>query len=152
MTTTENGTAYYKYMAIYVDYFLHIAKYAQEDMLKLNQVYRLKEGVGPPNRYLGANVDKVQLEDERTFWSMTCVEYLCGDIKNVDSILEGKNAALEFFRDGHCLYPSSYRPELEVTNELDEEFTNRFQYLIGVLSWLMEIGRVYIMTEVSCLS
>ena len=70
MTTTENGTAYYKYMSIYVDYFLHIAKYAQEDMLKLNQVYRLKGCFGTPDRYLGANVDKVQLEDGRTVWYM----------------------------------------------------------------------------------
>ena len=40
--TTENGTSYYKYMLVYVNDVLHIGKDAQEDMLKLNQVYRLK--------------------------------------------------------------------------------------------------------------
>ena len=38
--TTENGTDYYKDMLIYVDDVLYLAKDTQEDMLKLNQVYR----------------------------------------------------------------------------------------------------------------
>ena len=60
-------------MLVYADYVLHLAKYAQEYMLNLNQVYQLKEGFGPTDRYIGSNVDKVQLEYGRTFWSMTCV-------------------------------------------------------------------------------
>ena len=82
--TTDTVTAYYKYMLVYVDDVLHLAKSAQEDMFKLNQVYRLKEGFGTQYRYLGANVDKVQSEDGITVWSMTCIGYICGDIKNVD--------------------------------------------------------------------
>ena len=79
-------------------------------MLNLNQVYPLKEGLGPPDRYFGSNIDKVQLEDVRTVWSMACVEYLRGYIKNVDSILEGKKLTLKYFGDVHFLYPSLYRP------------------------------------------
>ena len=37
--TTDNGTACYKYMLVYVDNLLHLAKDAQEDTLKLNRVY-----------------------------------------------------------------------------------------------------------------
>ena len=76
-------------------------------MLKLNQVYQFREGVGPSDRYLGHNVDKVQLEDGRTVCSMTCVEYMHGAIKNVDSVLEGNKADLKSFGGGHCPYPSS---------------------------------------------
>ena len=46
--------------------FLHLAKDAQEDMLKLNHIYSLKEIFVPPDRYLRSNIDEVQLEDERT--------------------------------------------------------------------------------------
>ena len=48
-------------MLVYVDDVLHLAKDVQEDVLKLNQIYRLKEGFGPPDRYFGSNVDNVQL-------------------------------------------------------------------------------------------
>ena len=74
-------------MLVYIYDALYLAKDAHEDMLKLNPVYQLKEGFGPPDSYIGANVDKFQFEDVRTVWSMTSVEYLCGDIKNVDLIL-----------------------------------------------------------------
>ena len=78
-------------------------------MLKLNQVYQLKEGFGPIDRYLGANAHKVQLEDGITVLSMTCVECMRGAIKKVDSIIEGNKADLDSFGDGNRPYPSSYR-------------------------------------------
>ena len=82
---------------------------------------------------------------------MNCVEYLCGAIKNIDSILEGNKADLKSFRAGNSPYPSTYRPELDVTNELDVEFIHRFQELIGVLRWSIELVRIDIIMEVSCL-
>ena len=106
METTDNGTAYYKYMLVYVDDVIHLAKDLQEDMLRLNQVYRLEEGFGTPYIYLRANVDKLQLEYGRSVWSVTCIEYLCGDIKNVYLIPEGNTEALKSFGYGHCPYPS----------------------------------------------
>ena len=71
-------------MLVYVNDVIHLAKDPQEDMLKFNQVYLLKKGFRPPDRYLGGNLDKFQLEDGRTVWSMICIEYLCGAINNVD--------------------------------------------------------------------
>ena len=80
-STTGNDTDYYKYILVYVDDVIHLAKDIEEDMLKLNHVYRLREVFGPQDRYLGTNSNKVQLEDGRTLWSMTYVEYLRGAIK-----------------------------------------------------------------------
>ena len=39
-----------------------------------------------------------------------------------------------------------------VDDVLDEEGMNRFQQLIGILRWPIELGRIDILTEVSCLS
>jgi len=41
---------------------------------------------------------------------------------------------------------------VNVTQVLDEEKTNRFQQVIGILTWAIELRRVDILTEVSCLS
>ena len=97
-------------MLEYVEDVLHLSKNVQEYMLKLNHVYRLQEGFCPKDRYLGGNVNKVKLDYGRTVWSMTCIEYLRGDIKNIDSILEGNKEALKSSGDGHRTYPPSYRP------------------------------------------
>ena len=39
-----------------------------------------------------------------------------------------------------------------MSKELNEQLLNRYQQLIGVLRWSIELGRIDIMTEVSCLS
>ena len=95
----------------------------------------MKGGFGPPDRYLGAIIDKFQFEDVRTFSCMNCAENLCGDIKNVDLMLKVNKAALNYFGDRHCPYTSSYIPEFGVTNELDTKLIIRFQRLIEALSW-----------------
>ena len=74
-------------MLVYVGSVIHLAKDAQVDMMKLNQIYQLKEDFGPQNIYIGANAYKGQLKDGRAIWYTTCVEYLCGSTKNVDLIL-----------------------------------------------------------------
>ena len=109
------GEEYYAYMLTYVDDGLHIHLDPSTDMKRLNNIYRLKDGVGSPKRYLGANVDKVQLRDGRTAWSMSCIDYLKGAVKNVDDMLGEDKAALKSFGDGHRPYPSAYRPEIEVS-------------------------------------
>ena len=45
-----------------------------------------------------------------------------------------------------------YRPELDVTPELNAKEANYYQSLIGILGWAVELGRIDIITEVSELS
>ena len=60
-----NGQEYYCYMLVYVNDVLHVHHNPEIDMKLLSRFYRLKDGVGIPSRYLGANIEKVQLEDSR---------------------------------------------------------------------------------------
>eukprot|EP00980_Cylindrotheca_fusiformis_P025560 scaffold14072_cov73-Cylindrotheca_fusiformis.AAC.1 len=47
---------------------------------------------------------------------------------------------------------NSYRPEIDVTPELSVEQASYYQSLIGILRWIVELGRVDICCEVSLLS
>jgi hypothetical protein len=47
---------------------------------------------------------------------------------------------------------ATYWPELDVGPVLDAELSNYYQSLIGVLRWVVEIGRFEITTEVSMLA
>ena len=96
----KNGYLYYKYMLCYVDDLLHIGFKTKEDMDALNMIYLFKGGFGPPDRYLGANVDKVQLKDGRVVWSTNCVDYLKSAIENVDNPLGVDKTALDNYGDG----------------------------------------------------
>jgi len=47
---------------------------------------------------------------------------------------------------------SNYRPEVDMTEECDNESASRYSQLIGVLRWAVELGRLDIYTEVALLS
>ena len=49
-------------------------------------------------------------------------------------------------------FDSSYCPELDVTEELDDVGVAKFQGYIGTFRWMIELGRLDILTEVSQLS
>ena len=47
---------------------------------------------------------------------------------------------------------SGYRPEIDASDELDTDDITFFQEIIGILRWMIELGRVDILFEVSLLS
>ena len=61
------------------------------------------------------------------------MDYLKRAIDNVDNSIGVDKTALKNYGDGHSPYSSSFRPELDVTEELGEEVNNRYQQIIGVL-------------------
>ena len=47
---------------------------------------------------------------------------------------------------------NDYQPEINVSAELSPEFAAYYQSLIGILRWMVELGRVNITAEVSMMS
>ena len=47
---------------------------------------------------------------------------------------------------------SNYRPEIGITEELGEDEASYYHSLIGVLMWIVELGRVDIFCKVSMIS
>ena len=71
-------------------------------------------------------------------------------VKNVEDNLAKKGLRLP--TKCYTPLPSDYRPELDVSAELQSDGVQYFQELIGMLRWAVEIGRVDILLETSLLS
>ena len=80
---------------MYVDDVLHIAEDSEEDMKKFAQVYRLKGGVGTPDRYLGGNIERVQTSYGSVAWSLSCYDHLINAIQQVEDELSQKDLTLK---------------------------------------------------------
>ena len=146
-----NGFRNYEYVLVYVDDILHVSHDTQPTMKALSELYRLKEGsLGPPTRYLGANVSKFQLQDGRECWSLSGRDYVKNAVKNLEETLALEGQKLKGSVDRP--YPEKYKPETDVTDLLDDNMARRYQGLIGILRWAVELGRVDILLEVSLLS
>ena len=73
---------------MYVDDVLHLHPDPETLMNRLAEVYRLNDGiVGEPDIYLGANIEKIQLDDGSVAWSMTSSEYVTNAIQNLEDTL-----------------------------------------------------------------
>ena len=145
-----DGEEYYEYILVYVDDILCMSHKAIEAMQEIQKSFKLKKNkIEPPEIYLGARLEKKKLNG-RYVWSMSSTDYVKAAINNLEETLKKKNKKLP----NKCETPmtSNYSPELDGTPELDSDGVTRFQELIGILRWAIELGRVDILTEVSMLS
>ena len=120
--------------------------------------FKLKEeSVGEHKLYLGGKIIKKAYETKegiKDLWSFSSSQYIQNACKNVKQYL--KNETRPGFKvtkkDNRSPISSGYRPELDETEELSPEDASHYHSLIGVLRWIVELGRVDIITEVSMLS
>ena len=150
-----DGFKYYAYILVYVDDVL-IISHAPEEHLKIIQAnYELNPAsIGPPSRYLGADVEKVMKPGDpigREYWSFSARTYVKNAVKNVKIILQAEGRGLN--ATATTPFPSStHRPKVDTTDECNNELATRFQNLVGVLRWAEELGHLDIYTEVALLS
>ena len=81
---------------------------------------------------------------------MSSEKYVKSAIENIEQMLAETNQRLP----AKCRTPlsSGYRPELDTSPELKTEGLQRYQELIGILRWAVELGRVDILLETSLMS
>jgi hypothetical protein len=148
----KDGYEYYEMIFVYVDDLLILSDDGDAILKTIDSKFKLKPGsAGPPEIYLGANIEPYTLPDGTMQWSMSARNYVKEAIKNVKSMLAQEDRTLPKNKHSSAL-PSNYRPELDVSKELEPEMASRYQQLIGILRWMVEIGRVDILHEVSILS
>ena len=117
----------------------------------IGRYFELKEeSIGPPDIYLGGKMREVTLENGVKAWAFGSSQYVHAAVKNVEAHLERSNEKLPNKTDTPI--QTSYRPELDVSPELNPTDAAYYQSLIGVLRWMVELGRVDICLEVSMMS
>ena len=148
----DDGTSYWEYVLLYVDDALCISMDATNVLNhQIGKYFYIKEGsVGPPTLYLGNKVSKVTLENGADAWSFSSSQYVQNAVHNVEEYLSKQNKALP--RKATAPFSSNYRPETDTSPELDPFQANYYQSLIGVLRWIVELGRIDINVEASLMA
>ena len=96
-----------------------------------------------PDHYLGGKVRKVQLENGVYAWAFSSSQYVQTAVKNVEAYLDSQeNKRWKMPSKADTLLTTTYRPELDVSRELNEVDAAYYQSLIGILRWMVELGRV----------
>ena len=152
---TSGGSSYYEYILLYTDDTLVISENAEHVLRnELGKHFTLKEeSIGPPKIYLGGSVRKVQLDNGVECWSFSSSQYVQAAVKNVEDCLDKhENPNWKLPKKAETPMQTSYRPELDVSPELNASDAVYYMSLIGVLRWIVELGRVDVCLECSLLS
>ena len=149
--TKGDGEQYYEYVLMYVDDILAISCDAKSILQEIQGTFKLKnDKIETPEFYLGANLQCKDINGYKC-WTVTSQDYIKAAVKNVEETIKKSGRR---FPTSNLDTPmnATYTPELDVTDELNDDDVTFFQELIGVLHWATEIGRVDILLEVSLLS
>ena len=148
----SNGEKYWEYVFIYTDDVIVMSENPNLILQDMNKHFLLKEGsIGPPTRYLGANISEYFVAgDTKPKWAIGSQEYVKEVVRVIKGWLEQRGLFLKTKVSG--VLPSGYRPELESSEILDVEEAQFYMQAIGILRWIVELGRIDICGEVSMMS
>jgi hypothetical protein len=148
----KTGEQYYKYVLLYVDNVLVISKNAEKVLrTEIGEQWVLKpESIGPPSKYLGGLLRQVTLSNGMRAWAFGLSQYVNSAVTNVYTHLQKRGEKLPY--KAPTLISSGYWPEIDISPELSKADASFYQSLIGVLCWIVELGRIDIDMEVSMMS
>ena len=152
------GDPYYEYLVVYVDDIICISHDPGHWMNILKTTYRLRD-VGQPKKFLGSNIKRWSYINEdgitNTCWALGSETYVKEACKVAEGQMEMHNLKYPSSRRHGSNSPfstSSYRPELDASPFCNSQLVNVYQTMVGVLRWIVELGRIDILHEVSLLS
>jgi hypothetical protein len=151
----SDGSDYYEYILLYTDDILIVSENAEEVLRKdIGRYFALKEeSIGPPKIYLGGSVRKVTLDNGVECWAFSSSQYVQAAVKNVEDYLSKRNDdKWKLPAKAETPMKTSYRPELDVSPELGPTEASYYMSLVGILRWIVELGRVDICLECSMMS
>jgi hypothetical protein len=130
----------YNYMCTHVDDFMIVARDPQAIMEMIQAIYVVKY-IGPPDYYLGNDYKK----DRQGRWRIGCKKYLVVAIKRVERMFGSLK------KHSHPMETGDH-PELDESDIMSDEGHQKYQMLMGILVWVVTIGRINVAHSTSSLS
>ncbi len=148
---SDNGLEYYEYVLLYADDCLVVSQHPKETLMWLGKYFPLNaESVAPPKLYLNGKLTKIQLPNGVLAWSISLSKYIQHALGNLEVILS--KHGLKLRHEPTSPLPENYHPKCDSTPECGLENARLYASLLGILRWLVELGRIDITCEVSMMS
>ena len=123
---------------------------AEECLREIDKCFQMKHGsIGDPDTCLGVKLQKVQLNNGVHCWALSPTKCVQEAVKNVKTYIKQNFGYDKFPKVGSGAWPNGYTSETDATEELDPKMAQCHQSLMGALHWMVELGRVDVITETS---
>ena len=119
----------------------------------LHKVINLKPGFGKRDMYLGKKLCKTRLHNEVWALAMSPVKCIREAVTkctlHISSNYRGK---YRMPKKAENPFKMGYDPELDTSQEIDPSAVSYHLTIIGILRWMIELGRMEIITKESLLA
>ena len=144
----SNQKEYYSYICIYVDDVMITSHDPHRYMNQIRSRFLIKpDSIETPRRYLGMDCKRT----ESGIWLLGSSHYLQEFLKVAIKLLSDIDVKIPS-RANHPYSNIKYRPELDVSNFCNEAQVRAFQQILGMLRWLIELGRMDVLLETTLLA
>jgi hypothetical protein len=137
------------YVAFYVDDFIIVSKDPANIGKELNTIFSVKE-ITAPNKYLGANVRFV--EGRFQFSSEDYLKEILSQLRGEGNVPLFSDQRPNGIKKHKTPMAPNDHPENDDTDLLNEKEHRAYQRLVGILQWMVSLGRFDICYAVSSLS
>ena len=153
MTRPADNVPYYTYILLYVDDCMAISHNAIATLQEIDKFFQMKPGsISDPDVYLGGKLQKIRLPNGVIAWANSSSKYVQEIVANVEKHIGQTLGGRKLNKWAEAPWPSNYTAEGDTTPELDKDWANYYQHHIDILHWMLELGRVDIITKVSILA
>ena len=95
---------------------------AEEELSKIDKFFKMKGGsIGDPNIYLGAKVKQMKMNIGVTAWAISPSKYVDKAVNNCEKWIQENIPEHKHSSRATNPFPTDYDPDLDTTNELDED-------------------------------
>ena len=98
--------------------------------------------IGDRDIYLGAKVKKMKMNNGVTAWAIIPSKYVNEAVNNCEKRIWENTAEHKHSSRATNPFPTDYNPDLDTTNELDEDQATYYQSQIRILHWIVELGHL----------
>lgn len=139
----REGSDTYEYICTHVDDFMILSKDPEYVMKQIESVYLVKDSSkGPPDYYLGNDYKR----DKKGRWCIGCKKYLTESIARIEELF-GINLPKK-----ETPMAEGDHPEEDSSSPLNDDEHRKYQMLIGMLNWIVCLGRMDVAFATSSLS
>ena len=115
--------------------------------------FPLKPGFANPDRYLEAKLCKSRLHNGVKSWAMSPIKYTHKAVRNcIVHLLNKYGSKYRMPKKAENLFKMGFDPELDTSPESDSEAALSYLPIIDILWWMIALGRIDIIMEISLLS
>ena len=85
-------------------------------------------------------------------WSLSASKYIQEAVHNVKAQWQTTYPGWKWLRQADTPFIKDYLPELDISEEFNPAEAKYYQLLIGIVRWMIELGRINMITIVDLLS